>query len=181
MWDSNLWWISSSIVLSQEAMEKDTLDKASEPEINLKSYLSDAYLHPIFHSFEEVELAEVKVDKDPVNIPSQLEPKPETETEPAFPSRSPSPPHHLDEEHEEESVTVQHYEVGPPANIYHYGYEHHESIFHYNMDRYQATQHDVQEYVVESPRGYYRYWVEFESKRVFVYSLAHKMLTSFTR
>lgn len=144
----------------EEAMEKDTQDKASESEINLKSYLSDAYLHPIFHSFEDVELAEVRIDKNPDNIPSQPEPEtvpePETETEPASRSRSPSPPHHLHEEHEE-SATVQHYEVGPPANVYHYGYEHHENIFHYNMDHYQETQHDVQDYVVESPHSYYRY------------------------
>ncbi|XP_024964432.1 CSC1-like protein At1g32090 [Cynara cardunculus var. scolymus] len=144
----------------EEAMEKDTQDKASESEINLKSYLSDAYLHPIFRSFEEVELAEVRVDKNPDNILSrpepETEPQTETETEPASPSHSPSPSHHLHEEHEE-SVTVQHYEVGPPANVYHYGYEHHENIFHYSIDRNHETQHDVQDYVVESPHSYYRY------------------------
>ncbi|KVG63238.1 protein of unknown function DUF221 [Cynara cardunculus var. scolymus] len=129
-------------------------------EYPLESYLSDAYLHPIFRSFEEVELAEVRVDKNPDNILSrpepETEPQTETETEPASPSHSPSPSHHLHEEHEE-SVTVQHYEVGPPANVYHYGYEHHENIFHYSIDRNHETQHDVQDYVVESPHSYYRY------------------------
>ncbi|KAJ0477787.1 hypothetical protein HanHA300_Chr13g0492591 [Helianthus annuus] len=113
-------------------MEKDAKDKASEPEINLKSYLSDAYLHPIFHSFEDVELVEVRVDKSPDHSPSQpstpdhIPGQPATldhipgqpENEPA--SISPSPSHDLHEQEHKESVTVQHYEYGPPANVYHY-------------------------------------------------------------
>nr|GFB18548.1 CSC1-like protein At1g32090 [Tanacetum cinerariifolium] len=141
-----------------EAIEKDTQDKASEPEINLKAFLADAYLHPIFHSFEEVELTEVKVEKNPDPVPSQ------PETEPVSPSHSHSPSHHSDEqeqveEHEHaESTTVQHYEVGPPANVYQYGYAYHENIFHYNVNSYQETQHDAQhDYIVESPHGYYHY------------------------
>ncbi|KAL7111885.1 hypothetical protein ACP275_05G117500 [Erythranthe tilingii] len=48
----------------EEAMTKDTQDEASSAsDIDLKSYLADAYLHPIFHAVEEVELTEVKVDK----------------------------------------------------------------------------------------------------------------------
>ncbi|MFS7923153.1 putative calcium-dependent channel, 7TM region phosphate [Helianthus anomalus] len=155
----------------EEAMEKDTQDKTSEPELNLKSYLADAYLHPIFHSFEEVDLVEVKVDKNPDTIPSQpttpdhIPSQPTTpdripsqpETKPASRSHSPSPSHDLHQQEHEESATVQHYEFGPPANVYHYGYEHHENIFHYNMDLYGATQHDAQDYVVESPHGYYHY------------------------
>ncbi|KAL8054043.1 hypothetical protein ABFX02_05G112300 [Erythranthe guttata] len=48
----------------EEATTKDTQDEASSAsDIELKSYLSDAYLHPIFHAVEEVELTEVKVDK----------------------------------------------------------------------------------------------------------------------
>ncbi|KAL0393724.1 UNVERIFIED_CONTAM: CSC1-like protein [Sesamum latifolium] len=54
----------------EEAMSKDTQDRASESDVDLKSYLADAYLHPIFHSFEEVELLEVKVDKNQAHIPS---------------------------------------------------------------------------------------------------------------
>ncbi|CAH1453286.1 unnamed protein product [Lactuca virosa] len=144
----------------EEAMEKDTQDKASESEINLKAFLADAYLHPIFRSFEEVELLEVRVEKSPPDTPSQPADTPsQLASEPVSPSRSPSPspPHHLDQEEQEESVTVQHYEVGPPANVYHYGYEHHENIFHYNMDQYNETQHNVQDYIVESPHSYYRY------------------------
>lgn len=132
-------------------MEKDTQDKASESEINLKAFLADAYLHPIFRSFEEVELVEVRVEKSPPDTPSQLASEPVSRSR----SPSPSPPHHLDQEEQEESVTVQHYEVGPPANVYHYGYEHHENIFHYNMDQYNETQHNVENYNMD--HSYYRY------------------------
>ncbi|PPR89081.1 hypothetical protein GOBAR_AA31597 [Gossypium barbadense] len=34
----------------QEAMVKDTLEKATEPQFNLKAYLKDAYMHPVFKS-----------------------------------------------------------------------------------------------------------------------------------
>nr|XP_043628060.1 CSC1-like protein At1g32090 [Erigeron canadensis] len=149
----------------EEAIEKDAQDKVSEPEINLKSYLADAYLHPIFRSFEEVELVEVKVDKDPDPVTSQPETEPVSPSRSPSPSparshtstRSPSPPHDSHQQEHEESTTVQHYEVGPPANLYHYGYEHHENIFHFNMDGYAETQHDVHDYHVESSRGYYHY------------------------
>ncbi|XP_047341318.1 CSC1-like protein At1g32090 [Impatiens glandulifera] len=39
----------------EEAMDMD-LEESAEQTSNLKAYLSDAYLHPIFHSFEDVEL-----------------------------------------------------------------------------------------------------------------------------
>lgn len=32
----------------QNAVIKDTLERATEPELNLKVYLEDAYIHPIF-------------------------------------------------------------------------------------------------------------------------------------
>uniref|UniRef100_A0A0A9GBA3 CSC1/OSCA1-like 7TM region domain-containing protein n=1 Tax=Arundo donax TaxID=35708 RepID=A0A0A9GBA3_ARUDO len=47
----------------EEAMEKDNMERASEPNLNLKSYLANAYLHPIFHLFEEAEKVEVRIDK----------------------------------------------------------------------------------------------------------------------
>ncbi|KAL2234626.1 CSC1-like protein At1g32090 isoform X1 [Sesamum indicum] len=52
----------------EEAMTKDTQDLAFESDVGLKSYLTNAYVHPIFHSFEEVELAEVRVDKNQAHI-----------------------------------------------------------------------------------------------------------------
>lgn len=32
----------------QDAMVKDTLEKATEPNLDLKAYLKDAYVHPVF-------------------------------------------------------------------------------------------------------------------------------------
>ncbi|KVH89792.1 protein of unknown function DUF221, partial [Cynara cardunculus var. scolymus] len=74
-----------------EAVEKDTQDEASEPEIDMKSYLSEAYLHPVLRSFEEIELVEVKVDNKRAHVPSQLAIEPVSgshSTEPASGSHS---------------------------------------------------------------------------------------------
>lgn len=37
---------------SQDAMVKDTLERATEPTLNLKAYLEEAYIHPVFKSAE---------------------------------------------------------------------------------------------------------------------------------
>ncbi|GLT33557.1 hypothetical protein SLA2020_081310 [Shorea laevis] len=37
----------------QEAMMKDTLERAREPQLNLKAYLQNAYIHPIFKADED--------------------------------------------------------------------------------------------------------------------------------
>ncbi|ONM00385.1 hypothetical protein Zm00014a_000873 [Zea mays] len=51
----------------EEAMAKDTMEHASEPNLNLESFLANAYLHPIFRLFEEAgkeeETVEVRIDK----------------------------------------------------------------------------------------------------------------------
>ncbi|KAH9687210.1 CSC1-like protein [Citrus sinensis] len=70
----------------EEAMAKDRLDRTTEPEINLKAYLADAYLHPIFQSFEEEELVEVRVDKQQVCTASPITSE----------LSSPSPSQHVD-------------------------------------------------------------------------------------
>ncbi|KAL2481724.1 CSC1-like protein [Abeliophyllum distichum] len=36
----------------QDAMVKDTLERATEPYLNLKAYLQDAYVHPVFEGLE---------------------------------------------------------------------------------------------------------------------------------
>lgn len=36
----------------QDAVVKDTLERATEPNLDLKAYLQDAYLHPVFHDGE---------------------------------------------------------------------------------------------------------------------------------
>ncbi|KAK9095596.1 hypothetical protein Scep_027065 [Stephania cephalantha] len=54
----------------EEAMAKDTMERASEPNLNLKAYLADAYLHPIFRSFDDLEMGEVRLDKNQSHITS---------------------------------------------------------------------------------------------------------------
>lgn len=39
-----IWW--------QDAMVKDTLERAVEPNLNLRLYLEEAYVHPVFKSDE---------------------------------------------------------------------------------------------------------------------------------
>ncbi|XP_031377158.1 CSC1-like protein At1g32090 [Punica granatum] len=56
----------------EEAMAKDIADHTAEPDLNLRAYLADAYLHPIFRSFEvdeEEELVEVRVNKHQTHVP----------------------------------------------------------------------------------------------------------------
>lgn len=87
---------------SQEATDKDLQDRASETDANMRACLADAYMHPIFHSFQEVELGEVKVQS--------------TASE------------HL--EGELPSHNVQRYEVGQPGDLFHYEYEQSHNIYH---------------------------------------------------
>ncbi|XP_016470789.2 hyperosmolality-gated Ca2+ permeable channel 1.8 isoform X1 [Nicotiana tabacum] len=116
----------------EEAMEKDLQDRSSESDANLKAYLADAYLHPIFRSFEEVELDEVKVDKKP---------PPNSSSPPLSELSSPSPTHHTKHHEEDEpsqvsqtSHNVQHYEVGQPGDLFHYEYEQTSHIYHYDVE-----------------------------------------------
>ncbi|CAA3015637.1 calcium permeable stress-gated cation channel 1-like isoform X1 [Olea europaea subsp. europaea] len=46
----------------QEAMNKDTLERARDPNLNLKSYLQNAYVHPVFKNEEEDEDAHEKFE-----------------------------------------------------------------------------------------------------------------------
>ncbi|KAJ9556188.1 hypothetical protein OSB04_010802 [Centaurea solstitialis] len=78
----------------EEAVEKDAQDEALEPEVDMKSYLSKAYLHPVLRSFEELELVELRVDNKRACNPSQ------PATEPVSGSHS-----------KEGSPNVQHLEV----------------------------------------------------------------------
>ncbi|KAF5206648.1 Csc1-like protein [Thalictrum thalictroides] len=81
----------------EEAIAKDIMENSSEPNLNLRAYLADAYLHPIFRSFEEVELVEVRVDKHQACV----------DTPPMSEVNSPSPPHY------------------PPYYGYNYDYDEH--------------------------------------------------------
>ncbi|KAK2995334.1 hypothetical protein RJ640_001856 [Escallonia rubra] len=116
----------------EEAMAKDRDDRASEPDVNLKAYLADAYLHPIFRSFEEVELVEVRIDKSQTHVPSA----------PASEPTSPSPPHYT------------HHHEGAPHNVHHYDFE----PPAYDAYRYEVgLPGEVYHYDVESPQHAYRY------------------------
>lgn len=43
-------------------MNKDTLERARDPNLNLKSYLQNAYVHPVFKNEEEDEDAHEKFE-----------------------------------------------------------------------------------------------------------------------
>eukprot|EP00257_Ricinus_communis_P016805 XP_015575088.1 CSC1-like protein At1g32090 [Ricinus communis] len=95
----------------EEAMAKDITDQTAEPDLNLKSCLADAYLHPIFHSFEEEELVEVKVDK------CHRVDKCQTHVADTQASQlsSPSPPHQV----HHPSSPPHAYQPPPPQYVYH--------------------------------------------------------------
>ncbi|GMH22577.1 hypothetical protein Nepgr_024420 [Nepenthes gracilis] len=102
----------------EEAIDKDTQEHAAEPNLNLKAFLGDAYLHPIFQSFEEVELEEavtvdtVRVDKIQSHISSPTQ-------------RESSPP--------------------PPLNAYSHDVQSYNSYLN-DVQSYNAYLHDVQSY-----------------------------------
>lgn len=48
-------------------MIKDTLERATEPQLDLKEYLKDAYIHPVFKG-GEVELMDVDDEEDDFHI-----------------------------------------------------------------------------------------------------------------
>ncbi|KAL5794140.1 hypothetical protein ACOSP7_002734 [Xanthoceras sorbifolium] len=57
----------------QEAMMKDTLERAREPNLNLKNFLQNAYSHPVFKSVDETETepASQESEQEPVLIPTK--------------------------------------------------------------------------------------------------------------
>ena len=46
-------------------MVKDTLQRATDPTLNLREYLKDAYVHPLFHNGDMYEL--VAMDEEEKN------------------------------------------------------------------------------------------------------------------
>lgn len=113
-------------------MAKDNLEKETEPELNMKADLADAYLHPIFHSFEEEfsseekdgdrhreeEIPEVRVDKHETMSSSPV-------TELGTPSH-----HH------------QVYHSSSPSSHYASAYEQSTSHYEYHYDAHQYEQHE---------------------------------------
>lgn len=108
----------------EEAMEKDILDQTTESDINMKAYLADAYLHPIFHSFEEEELVEVKVERN----------KSHTASDPTTEINPPSPPHQVN--HPFSPPHYMYHPSSPPQHVYepsspsHYAYHYENDIYH---------------------------------------------------
>ncbi|KAB2632143.1 CSC1-like protein [Pyrus ussuriensis x Pyrus communis] len=97
----------------EEAMAKDTMERTAEPDLNMKSYLADAYLHPIFRSFEEEppfeeeqELVEVRVDKQQTRIATPITSE----------LSSPSPPPYV--HHTESPPQYSYYQSSPPQYVY---------------------------------------------------------------
>ncbi|KAI4343218.1 hypothetical protein MLD38_027747 [Melastoma candidum] len=82
----------------QEAMMKDTLERARDPNLNLKAYLQNAYLHPVFKSVDEEDdedknSLDEKLDNECVLVPTKRQSRKNT----PIPSKvsatsSPSPP-----------------------------------------------------------------------------------------
>ncbi|KAK8341558.1 hypothetical protein V6Z11_A08G177900 [Gossypium hirsutum] len=90
----------------EEAMKKDIMDQTIEPDVNLTTFLADAYLHPIFRSFEEEELEEVRVDKVRVDKNQSYGDNAQSQT--SDDHSSPSPPHHPT--------------TSAPQDVYHHGF-----------------------------------------------------------
>lgn len=87
-------------------MKKDIMDQTIEPDVNLTTFLADAYLHPIFRSFEEEELEEVRVDKVRVDKNQSYGDNAQSQT--SDDHSSPSPPHHPT--------------TSAPQDVYHHGF-----------------------------------------------------------
>ncbi|MBA0646432.1 hypothetical protein Goklo_014399 [Gossypium klotzschianum] len=90
--------IIASLVISQLLL--------LEPDINLTTFLADAYLHPIFRSFEEEELVEVRVDQVRVDKNQSYGDNAQSQT--SDDHSSPSPPHHPT--------------TSLPQDVYHHGF-----------------------------------------------------------
>ncbi|XP_062146285.1 CSC1-like protein At1g32090 [Alnus glutinosa] len=122
----------------EEAMAKDMLEQTTEPGINLKACLADAYLHPIFRSFEEEdELVQVRLDKHQTHTvsPSTSElssPSPpryvhHPSSPPLYVYHPPSPPHYVDHpssppQYVYDHSSLPHY-VDHPSSPPHYVYD----------------------------------------------------------
>ncbi|XAR61233.1 hypothetical protein NMG60_11034879, partial [Bertholletia excelsa] len=55
----------------QDAMVKDTLERATEPNLDIKAYLEDAYVHPVFKGTEFERPESIDVDEDNLLVPTK--------------------------------------------------------------------------------------------------------------
>lgn len=181
----------------QEGVDKDAEEGGPEHDLSLKSYLSDAYLHPIFHSFEEVGLVEdpeVKVDIKPTHHiitppasqpSSQSTPTAEAEmsTIQKYEFEAPGNAYHY--EPEPPPGNAYHYQVESPGNAYNYEPEPHSdgpNGYHYEVEAtgntysYAESPGNAYSYAVESPGHAYHYDVERHSS---LYSYADDSLHNY--
>ncbi|KAL5225429.1 hypothetical protein ABZP36_012068 [Zizania latifolia] len=128
----------------EEAMEKDSMERASEPSLNLKSYLANAYLHPIFHMFEQQQQEEEEEEKVEVRVDKAQLQREEVDEEEAHVNTSSQATHYQYHHHEQQMTTTTHYQYhqhdhmsqyhvrptdtdspspSPPHFAYHYGIE----------------------------------------------------------
>ncbi|CAA6661346.1 unnamed protein product [Spirodela intermedia] len=96
----------------QEAMMKDTLEHAREPDLDLKSYVSDAYMHPVFKGGynddeENAPTGYGKVHGSPALVPTKRQSRRSTPV-PSKHSGSLSPPsvRASSQDHDEDDVCV---------------------------------------------------------------------------
>ena len=52
-------------------MMKDTLERAKEPNLNLKGYLQNAYVHPVFKASEDDEINDDRWENESVIVPKK--------------------------------------------------------------------------------------------------------------
>lgn len=52
-------------------MMKDTLERAREPNLNLKPYLQNAYIHPVFKEEDEEDEFDFKSENESVLVPTK--------------------------------------------------------------------------------------------------------------
>lgn len=64
-------------------MVKDTLERAVEPNLNLRSYLHNAYVHPVFKGddFEKPEVIDDEEDNPLIQTTRRRGSKPESDNE----------------------------------------------------------------------------------------------------
>ncbi|KAK9716130.1 hypothetical protein RND81_06G212900 [Saponaria officinalis] len=107
----------------EEATEKDEQEQTGEFNLNLKTCLADAYLHPIFHSFEEIEFEEVRVDAVRIDKHENQVPSPPARVEESPETSPPHPPQPYSYGDEFLSYNYYHHQEVQSSHNYQYHYD----------------------------------------------------------
>ncbi|KAL5550871.1 hypothetical protein UlMin_001047 [Ulmus minor] len=140
----------------EEAMAKDTAERSAEPDLNLKAYLADAYLHPIFLSFEEEEeeMVQVRVDKHQTHTATSQAREISPPSPANYVQNPPSPPQYV---HQSSSPQYVYHPSSPPH------YEYNQSSpprYEYNQSSpptYEYNQSSSTHYLFGAPPSPPRY------------------------